>query len=110
MGTIFVYIQFFILNRIHRKTESIYSFSCLLFIFVLLFIYFHNSKEMDPLKEWKEMGRVIRMLYLELRMRKAVLLSLQQRKYSIFYFFSSLHVSLPPSDFLFILVSKLLQC
>ena len=39
---------------------------------------------MDPLKEWKEVGRVIRMLYLELRMRKAVLLSLQQRKYSIF--------------------------
>jgi len=39
MGTILVYIQFFILKEIHRKTESIYLFSCLLFIFVLLFIF-----------------------------------------------------------------------
>jgi len=45
-------------------------------------------------------------IYLELRKRKAVL-SVQQSKYSIFY---SLQASLPPSDFLFILVSKLLQC
>ena len=39
MGTILIYIQFFILNETHRKTESIFSFSCLLFIFVLFFIF-----------------------------------------------------------------------
>ena len=42
MSTILVYIQFFILNeRYKKKTENIYSFSfsCPLFIFVLLFIF-----------------------------------------------------------------------